>query len=315
MTDFEIFAEDVAFGEGPVACDDGSVIVAEIRAQQITRLRPNGTRHVIATVEGAPNGLAFGPDGALYGCNNGGFKWPASKEQQHNVPAGTPDDYENGWIERIDVSTGRVERLYEECDGLKLAGPNDIVFDESGGFWFSDRGKDVGTAELHGGLYYARADGSSIKRVAYGLGLNGVGLSPDGRTVYGALTMSKLVLAFEATSDGVPTTGHGTIPYRQGRGILTGRVVGSLPGRQLFDSMAVEADGTIAQAVVVEGSGIARINPATGEYVVISMPDRLCTNIAFGGSDMRTAFVTLSNTNRVARMRWPAPGLRLAFNG
>ena len=314
MAGFEIFAEDVAFPEGPVACDDGSVIVAEIRRQQVTRFRPDGSRQLIARVEGAPNGLAFGPDGALYGCNNGGFIWPSGSGPEANVPAGTPPDYRNGWIERIELSTGRVERLYEECDGIPLAGPNDIVFDNEGGFWFTDRGKDLGTHELHGGLFHARADGSSIVRVVHALGLNGVGLSPDGRTVYAALTMSKLVLAFDAIADGPVSTGHGTVPYRLGRGILAGRIVASFPGRELLDSMAVEADGKIAQGIVVEGSGIARIDPATGQHHTISFPDRLCTNLAFGGADMRTAFVCLSNTNRIARVPWPAPGLRLPYS-
>jgi gluconolactonase len=267
---------------------------------------------VIAFVEGSPNGLAFGPDGALYCCNSGGFGWP---ESGLNVPIGPSADYSHGWIERIDPATGRVERLYEACDGLELAGPNDIVFDDQGGFWFTDLGKDVGTQQRHGGLYHAQADGSAIRRVAYGLELNGVGLSPDRRTVYGALTTARLILAFDAVSDAPATTGFGAIPYQQGRGLFAGRVAASFPGRRMLDSMAIEADGTIAQAVLFEQSGIARVDPASGAHVTLPFPDPVCTNIAFGGADMRDAYVTLSSSNRLVKTRWPAPGLRLAYNG
>ena len=63
--ELELFAEGVEFPEGPVVCDDGSVIVVELRGKRVTRLRRDGSRHVIAHVEGSPNGLAFGPDDAL----------------------------------------------------------------------------------------------------------------------------------------------------------------------------------------------------------------------------------------------------------
>ena len=91
-------------------------------------------------------------------------------------------------------------------------------------------------------------------------------------------------------------------------------VISSFPNRQMLDSLAIEADGTVAVGKVAEGSGIARIDPATGESALVEFPDRLPTNIAFGGADMRDAYVTLSSTGRLARTRWQAPGMRLPFN-
>jgi gluconolactonase len=313
--DIDILAEDLAFPEGPVVCDDGSVIVVEIRSQQITRIRKDGSRHVVAKVEGGPNGLAFGPDGALYCCNNGGSRWGRPPGLTDHAPVGAADDYRNGWIERIDLSTGKVERLYEACDGIPLAGPNDIAFDKGGGFWFSDRGKDLADHERHGGLYYARPDGSSIVRVVYGLGLNGVGLSPDGATVYAAVTMQRVIMAFAASTEGAAAVRGGHPTGTQGRGIFAGRVVASFPGRQLLDSLAIEAGGVIAQAKVLEDAGIARVDPNSGASQTVPFPDLVPTNIAFGGADMKDAYVTLSGTGRLARTRWPTPGLRLPFNG
>ena len=54
MMDFTIMAEGLAFPEGPVMMDDGSVIVVEIAAGRITRVKRDGTKQVIATPGGGP---------------------------------------------------------------------------------------------------------------------------------------------------------------------------------------------------------------------------------------------------------------------
>ncbi len=317
MADFEIFAEDCGFPEGPVACDDGSVLFGELRSGSVIRAWAGGRKEVVATTRGATAGLAIGPDGALYCCNNGGFVWGALAAGT-NHPLGLARDYTTGSIERIDLATGKVERLYDSCDGIALAGPNDIVFDSDGGMWFTDLGVNAGDHEKHGGVYYAKADGSSIRRIAYGMGMNGIGLSPDGSTVYAACSFQRNLLAFDANVVGgppaeLPTTPEG-ITAEQGFGPVAGRIVASFPNLQILDSLAIEADGTIAQAVVVGAEGIARVNSADGSVQWVNLPDYLTTNVAFGGADMRDGFATLSSSSRIAKVRWPAPGLRLKYN-
>ncbi|WP_419814110.1 SMP-30/gluconolactonase/LRE family protein [Glacieibacterium sp.] len=297
-----IVAEGLQFPEGPVWCEDGSIIVVEIKAGRLTRIHPDGRTEVIATPGGGPNGAAIGPDGALYLCNNGGFEW--SEMGGMTLPGGAAADYATGRIERVDLRTGTVERLYAECDGVALSGPNDIVFDADGGFWFTDLGKHFHAHTSHGGLFHARADGSRITCAVRGPNLNGVGLSPDGRTVYAAHTQERLVLAFDITGPG--SVAPSPLPA------LPGRVVTSFPGRVLLDSLAIEADGNIAQATLVEHPGVCSIDPATGAQAFFDFPDLLTTNICFGGGDMMDAWVTLSSTGKLARCRWPRPGLRLA---
>ncbi|HSZ74630.1 MAG TPA: hypothetical protein VK779_07415, partial [Rhizomicrobium sp.] len=68
----EELASGLGFPEGPVAMDDGSIILVEMGAGKITRIKKDGSRHTVAEPGGGPNGLAIGPDGALYVCNNGG---------------------------------------------------------------------------------------------------------------------------------------------------------------------------------------------------------------------------------------------------
>lgn len=112
----ECLAEGLGFPEGPVAMADGSVIVVEMFAQRISRCW-NGRRETVCETRGGPNGAAIGPDGALWVCNNG-------RDADHVLG--------EGWIERVDLATGRLERVYDACDGKPLHAPNDLVFDASG---------------------------------------------------------------------------------------------------------------------------------------------------------------------------------------
>ena len=74
MSTFEVVATGLQFPEGPVAMADGSVLIVEIRRQTVSRVTPDGKVAVVAKTGGGPNGLAIGPDGAVYICNNGGFE-------------------------------------------------------------------------------------------------------------------------------------------------------------------------------------------------------------------------------------------------
>ena len=302
--ELELVAEGLAFPEGPVALADGSVVVTEIAAGRVTRVAPDGAGTLVAETGGGPNGLAIGPDGALWCCNNGG-RFSFAERDGLLLPGDTPPGHAGGSIQRIDMATGRVDVVYEACGGRRLRAPNDLVFDGDGGFWFTDHGTGDSEGRSHGALFHARADGSAITCARRGLLTpNGVGLSPDGRVVYVAETLTGRLWAFDVTGPGV------LAPPRPWAG--PGRLVATLPGYQLFDSLAVEADGRVCVATLMNG-GISVVTPA-GEVEHVPAPDRMTTNIAFGGADMRTAWITASSTRRLYRARWPRPGLRLAFN-
>src|SRR3954463_11795525 len=106
---------------------DGSVVLTEIKGGRITRVGADGAVDVVAETGGGPNGSAIGPDGKLYVTNNGGaFSW--NDVEGLTIPGETPDTWEGGRIERVDLDTGAVEVVYRECDGNGLRGPNDLVF-------------------------------------------------------------------------------------------------------------------------------------------------------------------------------------------
>ncbi|MEZ5953271.1 MAG: SMP-30/gluconolactonase/LRE family protein [Hyphomonas sp.] len=299
---FETVASGLRFPEGPVVMADGSVIVVEIEKKCITRCWGDNKTEVIATPGGGPNGLAIGPDGALWVCNNGGFQY--HEVDGLLIPGNCPDDYDGGRIERVDLSTYKVERVLDTVDGNPLKGPNDLVFDKAGNLYFTDHGKTYPRQRDFGGLYFLAKGSTTAKELDFHYASpNGVGLSPDEKTVYMADTMPGKMWAFDLESPGVikPAT-----PFNGGR------VVATMPGLQYFDSLAMTAAGNVCVATILNG-GITTITPE-GAHSHIAFPDLLVTNIAFGGDDMCDAWVTLSGTGNLVKCRWPEPGLKLNFN-
>jgi gluconolactonase len=301
-TEIRILARGLGFPEGPVAMADGSVVLTEINGGRVTRVGADGQVTRLGPASGGPNGLAMGPDGMLYLCDNGGSRYLPGQF----MGQGPSDDYEGGCVARVDPKTGARTVLYTHVNGRRLSAPNDLVFDRQGGFWFTDLGKRYATHRDNGGLYYAKPDGSSVVEVAYPiLSPNGVGLSPDERTVYVADTEMARLWAFDVEAPGVVRK-H---PFPSPHG---GRCLGGIGEFCRFDSLAVEASGNICVATLV--TGLITVFAPDGRVVrEVAMPDSHPTNICFGGADMRTAYVTLSGNGELAVLPWPEPGLKLNF--
>lgn len=298
-----ILTDKLEFPEGPIALADGSVLVVEIAGQTLKRIDANGKVEVIAQLGGGPNGAAMGPDGHCYVCNNGGFTWRT--DAGFSRPTGPSEDYQGGSIQRVCLETGAVSALYTECNGIRLHGPNDLVFDQQGGFWFTDFGKAFDDRIMRGALYYAKADGSLIKKVAsHLLTPNGVGLSPDGLTLYVSETESARLWSYKILGPGELDK----TPWPSPNG---GQIVHGLPGYHRFDSMAIEENGNICVATLVNG-GVSVISPKGELLEFHEAPESYCTNICFGGPDMEKAYITLSGYGQLIEVDWPRKGLKLA---
>jgi len=306
---FREIASGLRFPEGPVALDDGSVLVVEIAGGTLARVTPDGRVERIAQLGGGPNGAAIGPDGAAYVCNNGGLHFIHSLDGTMR-PAHQPDDYSGGRVERVDLGTGRVERLFDAVDGVPLKGPNDIVFDAAGGFYFTDLGKVRAHEVDRGGVYYAAPNyANAIAVAAPAMTPNGVALSPDDATLYYAETEGARLWAFDVTGPGQVRRDPWPSPHG-------GRLVVAAPGGhyQRFDSMAVDALGNVYVATLLHG-GITIVSPDGTICRHLPLPDRYPTNLCFGGPDLRTLYVTLSGSGRlIAFDDWPVPGHRLHFS-
>jgi gluconolactonase len=302
MSGASILAIGLQFPEGPIALQDGSVLLVEIARQTLSRVRPDGRVEVVAQVPGGPNGAALGPDGRVYICNNGGVVWV--DEGGRLRPTTQAPGYRSGSIEIVDPATGTVDRLYARCDGQLLRGPNDLVFDGGDGFWFTDMGKRRPDALDRGAVYWARTDGTEIRKViAPLLTPNGIGLSPDGKTLYVAETDTARLWAWDICGPG--QVRH--LPWPAPGG---GRIVAGLGGYRRFDSLAVAASGNICVAALESGA-VAEITPAGEHLFDHPFDDLAVSNICFGGADLRTAYVTLSHAGALAMRTWHEPGLRL----
>jgi len=304
--EFTDVATGLRFPEGPVPLDDGSVLLVEIARGTLSRVAPDGTVSVVAECGGGPNGAALGPDGAVWITNNGGcFTWIEFGDLLLPGPT-APEWPGGGCIQRVDPATGAVEVVYTECDGIPLRAPNDLVLDGHGGFWFTDHGVRQGRTSDRTGVYYALVDGSAIREVIFPLDApNGIGLSPAGDRLYVAETHTGRVWAWDVPEPGVAV----------GSGLMEphGELLAGLEGDQLLDSLAVDSAGNVCVGTLQRG-GITVIAADGSSVEHVPIDDPLVTNLAFGGPDLQTAYVTCSATGRLVAGRWPRPGLRLVHH-
>jgi gluconolactonase len=299
LINVRVLADGLIFPEGPVAMPDGSVIVVEIHGGRLTRIAPDGQKSIVAVTGGGPNGAAIGPDGALYVCNNGGL----SNTGAHNNKGGA--------IQRVEIASGKVETLYVKCGDTPLLWPNDIVFDSTGHFWFTDYAGDA--------IYYAAPDGSKIVQAVTGApAANGIGLSPDGRTLYWSQTHTRQVIRKRLSDHGqlIESPGYSVLSLARYGQLNPDALLAGMPGARELDSLAVDSTGAVCVGTVIE-SGISVIS-ADGQSVDLwtlppALADRFVTNICFGGPDMKTAYITCSEMGRLVACDWPCPGLKLAF--
>jgi gluconolactonase len=281
LDDVELVASGLVFPEGPVVLPDGSVLIVEMRRGTLSRVDA-GAVEVVAECTGCPNGAALGPDGAVYVCNNGGYG----------------DDYQGGSIQRVDLDTGDVATIHTSCDGHPLCGPNDLAFDDDGMFWFTDTGKFRARDRDRGGIYYASPDGSMIREAIYPVDApNGVGISPDGSALYYSETLTGRVYRRTIVGPGEVQPAREHDPDA---------LICGLPGMQMFDSLAVDAEGNVCVATLFT-SAVTVVEPSGAWVRQLVLPeeftDPMVTNLCFAGDG--TAYITLSETGRLVRCRWP----------
>jgi len=279
------------FPEGPSLGPDGYLYVAEMGGARVSRVKlESGEREEFASVPGSLGATAFGPDGAIYVTNNGGLKFADGR------PSGITDDNPGGSIGRVDLD-GNVTKLYTEGDGEKLSGPNDLVFDAEGGFYFTDpKHGDMFADPPYwplGHVYYATHDGSSIVKVATDYELsNGIAISEDGKTLFVAETLTSKIWVHEIESPGK---------------IGERREYAQLPEGHFPDGFTLDSEGYLICAAV--GAGALIVFDPDGEQVErIPTEDTDVTNVGFAGPDHSTLFVTEGRMGRLVTFDWPRRG-------
>ena len=289
MSTLRAVTTGLRFPEGPIAMDDGTVLVSEIEGAAITRVSPDGTMRPI-DCGGGVNGAALGPDGAVYVCNDGGLAFMT--EDGIRFPHALATGNDGGYLQRVDLETESVETVFTYCNDTRIGNLNDIVFDTAGWCYIVDT--------TVGAVYYADPLAGVIGVAEQGLEFpNGMGLSPDGTRLYVSETYAGRILRWDVTAPGV--LANKTELYNTN-------------GTHHWDGLAIDGAGNIC-ASNLQHSGITVISP-TGNVLakfVTPLLDTFVTNICFGGPAGNTAYICSSGRGILYSVEWPWPGLRLNF--
>lgn len=186
-------------------------------------------------------------------------------------------------------------------------GYNDLTTDAAGRIYVGSLGNspvfDDGRSPASGDLYLIELDGSARKVAADVRLTNGLGVAPDGRTLYHSDTIRRTVFQYAVADDGTLGQKQPFHRHRQG----------------LPDGLAVAEDGSVWVALADGGHGVDVINPDGTWRAHIPIPDPMCTSLCFGGAGLNDVYIVSGSdgapTDRhgaVYRVRSSVAGLPVA---
>jgi gluconolactonase len=276
--DVEI-ATQVAFTEGPAVDRDGNVYFTDIINQRIMKLSAANQLSVYRSNSNNANGLLVDPQGRLIACEGAAFQRPGLQLTG------------KARVTRTDLKTGAMEVLAESYEGKPLVGPNDVTMDGRGRLYFTD---------LAGGAVYRIDAPGKIARILAAPDVqrpNGIQVSPDDRTLYlveanNAQGGARMIRAYDLAAGG--TVSNMRVHYN------------FYPGRSA-DGMSIDSAGNLyASAGMNTLRGTSEtLDTKAGVYVIspqgkllrfIPIAEDFITNNAFGGTDMKTLYITAGKT-------------------
>jgi len=286
-------ATQLVFTEGPAVDADGNVYFSDILNNRICKLAPDGTRTVFREPSHRTNGQTFDQKGRLYHCEGSEFGPGGGRR-----------------VTRTDLGTGAYEVLTDRYDNVRYNSPNDICVDGRGRVYFTDPCYgDRSTMEMEiEGVYRIDLDGS-VTRIIQQPAIerpNGIAVTQDSRRLY--LVDSSPVVggyrriwAFDLDEQGNAGNQRLVYDFAPGRG---------------GDGMRLDMEGNlyIAAGVMVSRREGETLDTPTGIYVMtptgtllgrIPIYEDLITNLAFGGRDGRTLYVTAGKTLYQTRVAVP----------
>jgi gluconolactonase len=272
-------ATTVAFTEGPTVDRNGNVYFTDIITQRILKLSADGVLSIFRENSNVANGLLIDPQGRLIACEGAAFERPGVKLK------GTPK------VTRTELATGRVEVLADSFDGKPLVGPNDVTIDGQGRLYFT---------ELNGAAVY-RIDGpGKVARILAAPDVrspNGIQISPDDRTLYliesnQAQGGPRLIRRYDLQPDGTVRNMRVHYDFSPGR---SGDGMSIDTQCNLYVSAGMNQLRGTSETLATK-TGVYVISPDGKLLKMFPIAEDFITNNAFGGSDMKTLYVTAGKT-------------------
>jgi gluconolactonase len=274
----------VCFLEGPAVDADGNVFFSDIAGNRILIMDAKGSVSTFRSDSGRTNGNCFDTEGRLISCE-GAEQGPGRRR-----------------VVRTDLKSGEVTVLTDRFDGKRYNSPNDCCIDAKGRIWFTDPryGIDRSDLEMDVEAVYC-IDGAKVKRMLTQREIdrpNGIAISPDSKTLYVIDSHPKVggnrkIWAFDLADDGSLSKQRIIYDFGKGRG---------------GDGMRVDMTGNLWVAAGINrprGNAGESLDVPAGVYVIspdgkmlgrIPIHEDLITNVAFGGPERKTLYVTAGRT-------------------
>ena len=283
----------LAFTEGPAVDAEGNVYFSDIISNRIWKLAPDGSRTIFREPSHRTNGQTFDREGRLYHCEGAEFGPGGGRR-----------------ITRTTLANGHYEVVTDRFDGVRYNSPNDICVDGRGRIYFTDpcySDRSIMEMEVEG-VYRIDLDGTVTRLLAQPAihRPNGIAVTQDSRRLYVIDSCpveggNRKVWAFDLDENGNPSGQRLVYDFEPGRG---------------GDGMRLDQEGNlyVAAGILVPRRAWETVDVPPGIYVMtpegtllgrIPIHEDTITNLAFGGSDGRTIYITAGKTLFTTRVAVP----------
>jgi len=266
--EIERLATGFTFTEGPLWHPDGFFYFVDLRVNRLHKIVPGQAAELVRENTGEGNGTTFDLQGRLIMCEGG-----------------------NRRLSRMDAD-GKVEVLVDRYEGKRFNRPNDVVCKSDGSIFFTDPGLRLPLEQRelpNAGVYRLAPDGA-LTLVADCEYPNGLAFSPDERILYVANSRwAAYIHALELNDDG-------TLRRRRIFADMSSDEPDGVP-----DGMKVDVEGR----VYCTGPGGVWVFGPDGSHLGTIRPPELPANLAFGGPDRRTLFMTARTSVYSTRVKVP----------
>jgi xylono-1,5-lactonase len=257
--ELELLASGYGLGEGPRTDADNNLYFSDIPGGCVYRRSPDGTITTLVTGRRMIGGLALHADGGFV------------------MSGPTVAHWRDGDV-----------RIVLQVDGVNAF--NDIQPDKDGAVYagaIRSNLDDLKAPKVPGECYRIGQDGKAERLYGDIEVSNGIGFSPDGRTIYHVDSTTKGIWVHDLAADG---------------SVSNRRHIGrSAFERGIPDGMCVDADGNLWVAHV-GGRRVVKLSPTGDELDQIPVPSKAVTSVVFGGPDLGDMYiVTADNIDQPER--------------